>query len=155
MSKTKVLLKEGDYFLVPVSEDAHVLGLLARKPKRRGVVLVYFWPQLLRSIPSETELSQITLSDKLIAWRVGDSELYNGRWRVVGMDREFSRSKWPFPKFVRHVGTSETAFVLTYSEDDPSEVVSEVAIPAGTVDLAPAKMYGAIAAEREILRRLR
>jgi hypothetical protein len=55
----------------------------------------------------------------------GDYSLYHGEWPILGAAEHWNRNDWPMPLFSR-IDEKGKAVKVTYSENDPSECISEV-----------------------------
>jgi hypothetical protein len=57
--------------------------------------------------------------------RFGALSLRDGSWPIVGSVPDWDRQNWPMPKFVRRNPLIKRAWLVSYSDDDPSWPVAE------------------------------
>jgi len=147
--------QEGDWFAVPLNPDGFAVGLVARNARKGHVVLAYFVERKFSAVPSINELGRLQAEDARIAIKVGGLGLVNGEWIFVGRPSEWNRDKWPMPKFVRHEPISNRMWLVTYSDVDPSLVLSEELIAEKDAKgLERDRLFGYKAAEKRLSRDL-
>jgi hypothetical protein len=121
----KLRYKEGDVFAVPLEGGGFCLGVVARMPRGGKLLLGYFFGPRLDRVPGADEVPKLRPGKAAKVVIFGDLFLMKGRWPVVSRIKDWNRSDWPMPKFVRREELSKRAFLVTYCEDDPTIVVSE------------------------------
>ncbi len=57
--------------------------------------------------------------------RFSGRALVDGRWPLIGEDREWKRESWPFPALARRDVISGKFQMIRYDDQDPSKVVGE------------------------------
>ena len=122
---SKVRYKEGDVFAVTLDGGGFCLGVVARMPRDGKVLLGYFFGPRLANVPAAIETSLLHPEKAVKVAKFGDLFLIKGRWPVISHIQDWDRGHWPMPKFVRRDAISRRAFLITYSEDDPKQPVSE------------------------------
>ena len=140
----KLPYHEGTCFAVPLDGGGHAVGVVARTSRTGGVFLAYLFGPVRESIPTLAEVESLTADEADKVWKVGDYELVNGGWPVIGTLPRWNRQDWPMPKFVRVDDLlSHTAWLATYDKDDPNSVPRERRIPYQPVAfLAPYPFKG-------------
>ena len=78
--------------------------------------------------------------------RFGDPFLANGKWPIVGKLNQWHRHDWPMPDFARKDDLSRKAWRVRYSEDNLTQVLSEIPEPYETT-LERDAVFGAGAVE--------
>jgi hypothetical protein len=125
------------------STGAGVHGSRAKGP----YVLAYLFGPKREAVPTLSQVSGLDPSSAVKVARVGDLHLIDGTWPIIGHSRDFRRSTWPFPKFVRSDEIGRRAWVVEYAEDDPGRAIAEVPIAFGTSSLDRDAAFGAGALE--------
>jgi Immunity protein 26 len=144
-----LVYREGDYFGIPLREGGYATGLVARSPAGGRVLLGYFFgPRLSR--PADMDgTRRYRPSDAVLVARFGDLSLQSGEWPIIGHSDPWDRNEWPLPEFVRVDSvSSDRAWKVRYSEDDPASVVHEEPCNPSQADALPADgLLGAGAVE--------
>lgn len=143
----KVNYSEGTWFAVPLRNGGFGVGVVARATRAGGVILVYLFGPRRKTVPSVSEVAALHPSSAAKVWRVGDLNLINGTWPIIGEARGWQRSLWAMPRFVRADELSRRAWSVQYADDDPNRVAFEEPIPFGKSDLDRDSVLGAGAAE--------
>ena len=120
----KLPYTEGSVFLVPLRNGGYARGLVARSNSKGKVLLGYFFGPRLSSIDS-CDVNDLTPADNVLCVRFGDLGLINGTWKICGSCAFWDREKCPMPDFVRRDDLSQRAWLVRYSDEDPSAVLSE------------------------------
>ncbi len=107
---------EGDWFAVPLIGGGYAIGICARCEPTGGVLGYFFGPRRTK-LPSGEELAGLTPQGALSIQIFGDLGLLKGRWPIIGHFRNFSRSKWPIPKFARKDLVSGELYLVEYTND--------------------------------------
>jgi hypothetical protein len=97
---------EGQFFLLPVERGQFAVGLIARVPRRGGVLLGYFYGPRRQSAPVTEWLQALNPSTAALVCRFKDTALFRGEWKLLGMLDGFDRSRWPVPAFHRFDGST-------------------------------------------------
>jgi hypothetical protein len=56
---------------------------------------------------------------------------------VLGRERDWDRSGWPTPLFVRYEELTGRMFHVQYDDDDPARVIGEMLVEAGPAGQGP------------------
>ena len=136
-----VQLHEGQFFMVPVERGQYVVGLIARMPRRGGVLLGYFFGPRRTSPPTDAWLNSLHAQQASFVCRFKDSSLFRGEWKLLcGLDG-FERAHWPMPAFhrfdgsVTHVPGGLTVTDWRVEYDDENLIVPRAETPAEPPDL--------------------
>lgn len=149
MSRVKV--KEGDWFAVPLRDGGYVLGLVARA-NPEGVLAGYFFGSARRGLPSLSEPEPGPM-DAVLVGRFGHLGLAQGKWPLLGRQAGWDRSKWPMPVFVRYEELTGRTFRVFYDDADPNLVLREEEVTPGPAEQAPKDgLMGAGFVERVLTR---
>jgi hypothetical protein len=144
----KLPYREGTWFAVPLKEGGFAVGVVARTPRNGKVLLGFFFGPQRAGIPTMREIQSLKPSKAIQVIRFGDLHLIRKRWPIIGDHPEWKRSEWPTPQFLRQNEMSPTAWLVTYSDDDPSCVLSEDVVDVKSVKgLGKDTMFGAGAVE--------
>ncbi|MCZ8129793.1 MAG: Imm26 family immunity protein [Steroidobacteraceae bacterium] len=101
--------REGQFFLLPLDRDHFATGLIARVPRRGGVLLGYFFGPRRTSVPGQEWLDGLRPHHAVFVCRFKDQQLYRGEWRLLSVREPFERGGWPVPAFHRFDGTATQA----------------------------------------------
>jgi hypothetical protein len=132
---------EGTFFLLPVEPGQYGVGLVARAPRRGGVLLGYFFgPRRTRS-PDVAWAESRTSAQAVLVARFRDQALYRGEWPIICQLSAFERRNWPVPAFHRFDGsvtltpstTPVTDWRVQYGDDNLITPIEE--LPATGSDL--------------------
>jgi len=152
---TKFTYQEGDVFGVPLEEErGYGLGLVARVAKRGGTVLGYFFGRHFGYLPTEIDIPTLRPQDAILAVRFGDLHLMDGRWPIISRAQGWDRSMWPMPKFVRIEPVSNKAYLVSFSDDDPSQRLTEKRIGDNSTNYERDSLKGASGLEKTLTRLL-
>jgi hypothetical protein len=143
----KVNYVEGTWFAVPLRRDGFAVGLVARATSKGPCVLAYLFGPQRNAVPTLSRVSGLNPSAAVKVVRVGDLNLINGKWPIIGHWTEFSRSEWCFPKFLRSDEIGHRAWIVEYSEDDPGLAIAKLPVAFGTSQLDDDAAFGAGAVE--------
>lgn len=127
--------REGDWFSVPLGHGLMALGLVARRPKRGGgLMLGYFFGPPRKQAPDATELLALRAVDVQLVCRFKDAPLHRGLWRVIGACGKWRHKDWPMPPFLRKEGLSGRAIRVEYAADNLTTPASETEATATATD---------------------
>lgn len=101
-----VTVKEGQFFVLPLGGGDIAVGLVARAPRRGGVLLGYFFGPRRREAPGQQWLESQHAHNAAYVCRFKDMPLFRGEWRLLGMHPKFVRAEWPVPPFHRFDGSA-------------------------------------------------
>ncbi|MFC8730863.1 Imm26 family immunity protein [Luteimicrobium sp. NPDC057192] len=132
----RVNYREGHWFAVPLRDGGFALGLVARA-NRDGVLFGYFFGPWRDELPSLTEAQGLAPDDAVLVGKFGHLGLKQGRWRLLGRDRDWDRDALPMPAFVRYEELTGRSLKVTYDDDDPNRLVRVEEIPSGAVEQGP------------------
>lgn len=110
--------REGDWFGVPLGSGQMAIGLVARSPKRGGLLLGYFFGPPRKQAPDATELKSMHAAQVQLICRFKNGALHRGLWRVFGACTKWRHKDWPMPPFLRKEGLSGRAIRVEYSQDN-------------------------------------
>jgi hypothetical protein len=121
-----VRLQEGQFFLLPVERGQYAVGLMARVPRRGGVLLGYYFGPRRNTPPVDAWLNALHPQQAAFVCRFKDSALFRGDWKLLCNLAGFERSQWPVPAFhrfdssVTHVPGSSavTDWRVEYGDDN-------------------------------------
>jgi hypothetical protein len=137
-----IAVQEGQFFLLPVERGQYAVGLIARAPRRGGVLLGYFFGPRRQVAPSNDWLFARTPQQAILVARFKDALLFRGEWRLLDALPGFQRATWPVPAFHRFEGSvtyvpgasTVTDWRVEYSDDNMVTPVNEA--PAEGADLS-------------------
>jgi len=115
---------ESSVFAVPLPDGGYARGVVARSNKKGKILLGYFFGPRLAST-NEVTMNDINPGKSILCVLFGDLGLINGEWPIVGTVPYWERSKWPMPDFVRRDELSKQAWLVRYSDDDPTQIETE------------------------------
>ena len=146
----KLPYSEGTWFAVPLRNGGFGVGVVARASRKGRVILAYFFGPQREAPPSLSELEHLTPNKAISVIRVGDLGLIDGSWPIIGNLKNWERTSWPMPVFIRRDPLSRKAWKVYYSDTDPNLPLSEVRTSYEDTSLQTDSMYGAGAAEDEL-----
>lgn len=149
----KPIAQEGTWFAVPLRSKGFAVGVVARRARRGGVILAYFFNKIWGQPPPLDEVRVLRPRDACRVLRVGDLGLVNGTWPVVARDPDWRRGEWPTPQFLRKDDLSRKAWVVQYSDHDVNVVELETPTSYDT-NLERDAVWGAGAVEVVLTRSL-
>jgi hypothetical protein len=121
----KLPYTEGSVFVVPLRDGGYARGVVARATKRGKVLFGYFFGPKFPSLRAVTT-HDIDPSRAILCIRFGDLGLIKGVWPIVGNVISWDRSKWPMIAFIRREEISKRAWLVHYSDNDPTIIDSEI-----------------------------
>jgi hypothetical protein len=142
-----VLYREGDIFAVPLRTSGFALGVVARMPKERKVLLGYFFGYRFDQVPDAKDIPTLNPSDAIKVYRFGDLHLIDRKWPIISHIENWQRDNWPTPKFIRQDDLSKRAWLVSYSDENPSVVLEEEPCDFGMSGYERAALLGAGAVE--------
>jgi Immunity protein 26 len=149
-----VRLLEGQFFMLPVERGQYALGLIARVPRRGGVLLGYFFGPRRTSPPDDESLNGLHAQQASFVCRFKDSSLFRGEWKLLRALQGFDRALWPVPAFhrfdgsVTHVPASSSVSDWRVEYGDDNLIVPLNETPAEAADL---KLCDDIAYDAQLL----
>jgi hypothetical protein len=132
--------KEGGIFSVPLGARVDCLGVIARAPRKGGLVLAYFFERT-----SVAALSPRTAVDVA---KVGNLYLMEGRWSVVAEVPNWRKETWPVPLLRRREPLSGRVYLVRY--DDELHAVDECQVEHDAGNYPEDVVWGARAAEAKL-----
>lgn len=143
----KLNYREGSWVAVPLESGKFAVGLVARAS--RGILIIYFFDKAYSSPPELSELKTLTPADAIKVIQVGDLGILNGKWKVIGELPDWNRSSWTIPNFVRREEFSGRIWLVTYPDDNPNTLPSEIRVTEEDVkNLERDSLHGYGAAEK-------
>lgn len=148
MPARKKNYREGDWFAVPLRSHGFGVGIVARSPKRSGVLFGYFFGPARSTVPSLDEVKELRPSDAILVDMFGDLELLKGNWTVIGNQEPWDRTVWPMVDFGRIDEKSGRARRIEYTDDGENDEEREVACSLAEAAALPRdRLLGAGAVE--------
>ncbi|MBS0395371.1 MAG: hypothetical protein JSR54_12135 [Proteobacteria bacterium] len=135
-----IKLHEGQFFMLPVERGQYALGLIARVPRRGGVLLGYFFGPRRTSPPMGEWLNALHANQAALVCRFKDAALFRGEWKLLSDLPGFQRAQWPVPAFhrfdgsVTHVPGSSSVTDWRVEYDDDNLIVPRSETPAESAD---------------------
>jgi len=154
--------QQGQFFLLPLGRSEYAVGLIARVPRRGGVLLGYFFGPRRTKAPDGASLNDLTAAQAVLACRFKDTALMRAEWPLLGMLARFDCSDWPVPAFHRFEGS--TTYVpgnatsdwrVEYSDDNLIVPVAERPAEGGDLKLAEDTVYDTGLLAKEVGQRVR
>ncbi len=127
--------------MLPVERGQYAIGLIARVPRRGGVLLGYFFGPRRTSAPNDETLNGLHSQHAAFVCRFKDSSLFRGEWKLLCTLKGFDRSHWPVPAFhrfdgsVTHVPASSAVSDWRVEYGDENLIVPLNETPAEATDL--------------------
>jgi hypothetical protein len=133
---------EGAWFAVPLQQDVHAVGVVARRRQRgRGVMVGYFFGPF-DSPPALDHLAELRPADALLIREIAnvpiryDELAKSGSWPLLGKVSGWDRAAWPVPVFKR-TDPKTTQWFKVVCDDELGFVREEPASRKGTQGLPP------------------
>jgi hypothetical protein len=120
----KLPYSEGSVFLVPLRDGGYARGVVARAAPEGKVLFGYFFGPRIESA-GDIAVDDLIPGKEVLRVRFGDLGLIEGKWPVRGRAPNWNRSEWTMPDFVRREPISNKAWLVRYSDVDPSRVATE------------------------------
>ena len=117
-------LVEGLWFALPINETELAVGIITAMSHDGSRLFGYFFGPRLRATPSLENVVNRTCDEAVLAARFSNLGLRYGRWTVLGPDPDYSRDKWPMPRFRNEDVVSGRIRVVEYDRDKPDRLVS-------------------------------
>ena len=144
-----IAIREGQFFLLPVERGQYAVGLIARAPRRGGVLLGYFFGPRRNIEPSSEWLNARTPQQAVLVCRFKDISLFRGEWKLLDMLPGFDRAGWPVPAFHRFEGSvtyvpgasTVTDWRVEYADDNMNTPVHEAPAQGGDFKLGDDLVY--------------
>ncbi len=119
----------GSVFLVPLRDEGHALGVLARA-SGEGHAFGYFYGSRV-SAAGDGFHDELDPERAVLVGKFGDLELLRGNWPVIGAVADWSPSRWPMRPLARIDQDNGRAWLVTYDDGfncvDEREVDTETA----------------------------
>ncbi len=157
-----VRFQEGQFFLLPVERGQYAVGLIARMPRRGGVLLGYFFGPRRNSAPGDDWLNGLHPQQAALVCRFKDSALFRGDWKLLCSLAGFERAKWPVPPFhrfdssVTHVpgGSTVTDWRVEYGDENLIVPLNETPAEASDFKLGEDIAYDPQLLAKEVAQRV-
>jgi hypothetical protein len=133
---TDVNYREGDWFAVPLRDGGFAVGVVARSNPKAALLGYFFGPKYV-NVPSLNDVHGLTPESAALVCRFGHLGLIQGKWPLLGHDKEWDRKEWPVPVFIRYEELSGRSFQVFYSDEDPAALVREERISPGEAEYGP------------------
>lgn len=138
---------EGTWFAVPDRSGTFAVGVVARTTTKGKVILTYLFNRRSSSLPTIEQCVGLRSEEAALVLRIGDLGLVQGEWPIIGQGRDWNGADWPMPKFIRRDVLSNRAWLVTYADEDPNEVVAEEPWNTADTTIGRDSLYGAGAVE--------
>jgi hypothetical protein len=138
--------QEGDWFAIPLQSSGYGLGLIARGSKKTKVLFGFFFGPKRDNMPIAKDILNLSVNDAVWYCKFGDLWLFKGRWPIIFSANEWDRKKWPMPDFLRVEGEDGPVWRVTYNENNPAEIISEVRVDKFS-NIERSSVFGADAVE--------
>jgi hypothetical protein len=139
----KLNYSEGTWFAVPLLNGGFGVGVVARTTSKGRVILVYLFGPKRETVPTLSEVIDLDPLAAIKVARIGDLNLINGEWPILGRSPSWQRSSWPIPQFVRSDELSHRAWIVYYADDDPNRCIREEPVAYGTSAFGRNSVIGA------------
>ena len=157
-----IRLQEGQFFLLPVERGQYAVGLIARVPRRGGVLLGYFFGPRRTTPPVDAWLKALHPQQASFVCRFKDAALFRGDWKLLCSLDRFERAEWPVPAFhrfdgsVTHVpeGSATTDWRVEYGDDNLIVPRSETPAEAADLKLGEDIAFDAQLLAKEVFQRV-
>jgi hypothetical protein len=157
-----VRLQEGQFFMLPVERGQHAVGLIARVPRRGGVLLGYFFGPRRTTPPVDAWLNALHAQQAAFVCRFKDSSLFRGEWKLLCSLSGFDRGHWPVPAFHRFDGSvthvpgnsAVTDWRVEYGDDNLIVPLTETPAEAADLKLGEDIAYDAQLLAKEVGQRV-
>lgn len=116
---------EGTWFAVPLRTGGFATGVVARMAPRGKIILACFFGPKRAAVPDLPDIERLQKIDAIKCIRLGDLGLVNGEWPIIGISPIWVRAEWSIPIFIRRDPLSRQAWLVRYSDTDPSIVEQE------------------------------
>jgi Immunity protein 26 len=146
--------REGSWFVLPLRHDGYAVGIVTRVAPQGRIIMAYFFGPKFNEKPALADVAILQPKDAIMRLRIGDLGLINGDWPLLGDMPNWSRHNWPMPSFVRRDDLSKRVWRTTYSDLDPSKLVSEVPMSNPNEYLEQDALHGAGAVELLLTKQL-
>ena len=130
--------RDGDWFAVPLRDGGFAVGVLALATKR-GVLFGYFFGPKRNTVPTLEDTRGLTSRRAVLMCQFGPLGLTGETWPILGHDPAWDQVAWPVPELHRHEGLTGRSYLVTYSDDDRLEPVSQREVSYEEADRAPSE----------------
>ena len=107
------------------------------------MILAYLFGPKRDRVPRLAEVESLRPEEACKVLRMGDLGLIDGSWTILGDSRDWERSRWPMPAFVRCEDLRGRAWRCVYSDSDPNHLLEEEEVPFDHAGLERASVCGA------------
>lgn len=136
----------GTWFAIPLRNGGYGTGLVARH-SGNGVILIYLFGPKRPQPPDIDDLEGLTKAGAVKVAIAGDLGLIDGSWPVVGQFENWNPGEWPMPRFLRKDDLARIAWLVTYADNNPNQVIAEERVPFETTGFERDVLSGAGAIE--------
>ena len=131
--------REGDWFAVPLGDDAYALGRIARH--HSGIVYAYFFAPAFDRAPTLADTEGLTAGDAFQQMLVSHLDLRDGAWSVLGQADDWEPTAWPMVEFERRIdrpgGGPAELYAILWDERTLNDEVSARPIDPSEAGLRP------------------
>jgi hypothetical protein len=136
--------REGDIFAIPVEDWGVAVGLVAQKPKRGHLILVYIFNKRFDSV-YDIDMLVVDPRNVCLKGMMGDLFILNARWKVIGSIGAIDRKVWPLPKLLKwRIGFTEPKrwFIADLAEDNCNKETNCYEVGVLPDNLIASAVYG-------------
>jgi Immunity protein 26 len=118
---SKLKLKEGNVFAIPLLQGGYCIGLVAREYKT--IRLGYFFNKVYSrsSLPDEVMEDEIDKNGIILIRKFSINGLKDSGWRLLNRGFIFNKEQWPIPVFKMQEPLTEKYYAVFYDETLISE----------------------------------
>ncbi len=138
----KLPYSEGDICCVPLRDMGFVLGVIARVPKGRKVLLGYFFGSRIEEFTAMKGGLHLNPSLALKVIKFGDRGLMNGSWPIIGSVEGWNRTEWLIPKFIRKDDLRRRSYLISYSDDNLRNEIAQEPCEYDLSGYEPDSLFG-------------
>lgn len=150
----KLPYSEGTWFAVPLKPFGFSVGVVARMKPNGKILLGYFFGPRRSSVPTLAQIVDLKPHEAIAKMIVGSLGLRKARWPIIGRSESWNRSDWPMPVFIRRDILRPMAWLVYYSDDNPSVQMAEEPVHPGTAGFDDDVLSGFGAAEIKLSMKL-
>lgn len=110
-------------FSVPLSDDTHALGVVARKDRRGNVLFAYFFGPRRQGEPEGVPDADLRPGDAALATRVFPGGFDDGSWQPLGKLPGWDREAWRMPDLIRGPDGDGGYWRERYADDNPDRLI--------------------------------
>ena len=138
----------GDWYVVPLTDMAMAIGIVARTMRKGGILSYFFGP--VRTIEQAlTKLPTLTADNARFVAIHGDLGFLDEKWKVIASSDDWNPKAWPVPTFRRRDLLSGQVKMIDYN-DELVEVSERESATEYTENMPEDGLYGYVAGELKL-----